>query len=343
MKRAIYPVTIIAILIFIYFFINSNTGKATTSLVRIFEPASTMKLVKDVNFKGDIYKIIAAKDSLAIIASPNAVFICDSTFSGYRQVKDLKNEGPLYHFSANRDSVFYFDVEGSQFTVKAPGFFSRYKTSAGLNAGQAFYHHGAFIYSLYSKMTDSISIYRYDPVNRQNTLLVQVNTLLKDKITQGPCTGSALEGNFLSIDENKWCYLLFMGGYFIIYDNGHISLHQTVDKRPFKKFQERQVKMGTQTVFMCKGDNDYFYNYQAASDGRFLYILSGIIQQKSSEPLSTPVDVYDLSNFRYISTLKLPLLSPQDYAYQLAVLRDYFYVYSAKSGLKIYRKQNLDQ
>lgn len=338
MKKALYPSIIILALVILFLFVYRDSKRNTTaSLSRIFIPREQVSFVRDVSFAGDIYKIYATGDSLAIIATKNNVFLSDKTVSSYRQLKNLKNEGTLYEVTSKEDSIFLFDVDNAKFKVIANGFTAEYNLKDSGFAGQATFVNGNYIYTRYNKTGDSVSICQLNLLTKENKEIVQLNTLLRDKVPPGPCTGSILDGGFLSISPNKWCFLFWMGGFFIISENGKLSLHQTIDKRPFKKFEERKIQMGEQTAFTCKGENDYFYNYQAASDGRYLYILSGVIEKKEKEQLSTPVDAYDLNTFEYKFTLPLPLKSVDDYAYQLAALENYIYVYNAKSKMKIYK------
>lgn len=334
--KKIFGVVVFALIMAFYFLISSDKKPVKSNLPqRSVTTILKADALDSKNHPQGVYEIIGNGDSL-IILSDKGYFVTDRNLSVFIPIVPLDKSGTLYHVSSDDKSQAYFDVDNAQLIYRENNSLLHKKIAN--NPGQAIFHNNLFYYSAstLNAELDSVSIHVWDPQRNLDSQIINLNVLMKKELAGNTaCAPEVLEGVFFKVSGNRWGYLFYNAGRMIIGDQSGTVVYPTIDGRPFKRYQRRQVDMGGQTAFVCKAESDAFFNYSACAYGDELFVLSGVIDARKE--LNTPIDVYDLKSFKYKHTLQAPLHSRDDYAISMAVVDNYLFLNYTKSHLMRFR------
>jgi hypothetical protein len=212
------------------------------------------------------------------------------------------------------------------------------KTLQG-NPGRAVFLNGLYYYDLATMHidNDTIQIRAWDPITDKDSVVVSFNKLFDTLLaSKKSCRVEMMEGFFFKVDTERWGFIFYNAGKFIVGDRHQYKVYNTIDNKAFKKYQRKSVRLnGSQTALTCEPENESFTNYGAVVSTGNLYILSGVID--GGKGSHTPIDVYDISTFKYKYTLNAPAKSRDDYATSIAVVKDNLYLLYTKSKLLMFK------
>jgi hypothetical protein len=327
------------IIVGIYFIFPSSKNEIQkASFKRRFE----QMLKEDKAFHSDklknAYRLLSFNDSLLVLTG-NGNHIVDQHLNGIRQVKNFPGGGAIYYAARSGDSLLTFNIDKSEMMLQAGDLIVKKKIE-GL-PGNAIYNKGKFYFDQGdNKISGSKTvIVSWDPVTNMLDTIDSINKLVAGQVTgYQDCLSQTLEGNFFKIDTCKVGFYFYYGGYFIIFENDKSLFRTTVDLTHFRKYELKTVQLADgRKASQCYSATSSRVNYAAASDGNYIYMLSGVIKLPENQKPHVPIDVYDAKTYSYRHTISVPMKRRSDYAYLITVAGDYLYLYFRESHLTRYK------
>lgn len=332
MKTAYFIVIILIISALLYFFLLPSKSDKTV-------PNREYRVLKPVKSNNEskiskTFRLLTVKDSLLILTE-EGYFITDKELNLLNHIQLPDSNGFVYYYNADDTSKQIYNVD--QRSISFITNHERKTKKIDAITGNVIYLENGFLFDMIKNTDemDQISIKLWNVQTDSIKTIVDLSKTFEKELPQDrKCLSMILEGNFFRIDSNSWGYIFYEGGYFLKGTKKDYTVARTLDKRPFKKYEMREVAMGGQKAYVCKAENNSLYNYAAASDGNKIFILSGIIDGRKG--LHTPIDVYDAKTLTYNYTLEAPLPSKEDYALTMSLIGHRLYLFYKKSGVMMF-------
>jgi hypothetical protein len=322
------------------YFISRSSGKEIkkASFKRLYGPT----LEKDRELKAEAlknaYRLFPYNDSLLILTSTGN-FMTDQHLNSIRPVKDLPQGGAIYFAGQAGDTLVSFNVDNRELMLQVSDKIVKRKIE-GL-PGNAIYNNGKFYFDQGDGQISHSKafIVSWDPATGRSDTVDCINKLVAGQIAgYRDCLSRTLEGNFFNIDTDKLGYYFYYGGFFVVYDRGRLVLNSTIDATPFQKYEIKTMELpGNRKAATCYAANNSSCLYSAAGNADNIYLLSGVIPLAKDKVLYTPIDVYDAKNYSYRYTLRAPMKNIASFAYLIAVVGDFLYVYTKDNKLTRYK------
>lgn len=209
-----------------------------------------------------------------------------------------KHKTSLYYLYNTDQLKISFDVDEQKINVTTSTDNNTYNYDE-LQIQNVVYNNNHLYFSALNKnFNDSVSIFSVDISNGKRKLLVNLNNFLKEELTDcKECISNTLQGNFFSINNSKIGYFFYDAGYFITIDNKNIITKvPTVTNQKFKVFENRKIEIpGSKysEAKICKSDNESFYQLDACSNDKNIFVLSNLgLKEIGNKRI---IDVYDIS------------------------------------------------
>jgi len=253
----------------------------------------------------------------------------------------LPAKGNLFYFKVSGDSLFYLnydtktlhvDYNNTHIADTIKGFAS----NCIFQCGTFFYDVG--IKDVKEEGKSKFLIHSFSPSSGKRRVIADFKGITSVQTRNfKECLENTFEGNFFDLGADKWMFLFYRAGYFIFYDGNSCQLHQTIDKKPFREYNLRKIKVGDMTAYVCHSDDETTANFAAAADEKNIYVLSGTSLISKDTGWHCSIDVYDKDNRQYKYSYFVPFESKESFATNLVVYKNWLYLHINEMGLRRYK------